>query len=61
MTCQSCTLGRENQPMPANIPKFQVKASSPGEIYGIYFVEIHGRSPIVCVDYYRCCIFEREL
>ena len=34
-TCQNCTLCRENQSMPVNVPKFQVKASSPGEIYGI--------------------------
>ena len=60
-TCQNCTLCRENQPMPVNIPKFQVKASSPGEIYGIDITEIHGRSHIVCVDYFTCCIFEREL
>ena len=60
-TCQNCTLCRENQPMPANVPKFQVKASSPGEIYGIDITEIHGKSHIVCVDYFTCCIFEREL
>ena len=60
-TCQNCTLCREHQAMPANVPKFQVKANSPGEIYGIDIVEIHGRSHIVCVDYFTCCIFEREL
>ena len=60
-TCQNCTLCRENQPMPVNIPKFQVKANSPGEIYGIDIAYIHGRSNIVWVDYYTCCIFEREL
>ena len=60
-TCQNCTLCREHQSMPANVPKFQVKASSPGEIYGIDITEIHGRSHIVCVDYFTCCIFEREL
>ena len=59
--CQNCTLCREHQSMPANVPKFQVKANSPGEIYGIDFAEIHGRSHIVCVDYFTCCIFEREL
>ena len=60
-TCQNCTLCREYQSMPANVPKFQVKANSPGEIYGIDIAEIHGRSHIVCVDYFTCCIFEREL
>ena len=60
-TCQNCTLCRENQAMPANVPKFQVKANSPGEIYGIDVAEINGRSHIVCVDYFTCCIFEREL
>ena len=61
-TCQNCTLCREHQAMPVNVPKFQVKANSPGEIYGIdVTVEIHGRSHIVCVDYFTCCIFEREL
>ena len=47
--------------MPANVPKFQVKANSPGEIYGIDVTEIHGKSHIFCVDYFTCCIFEREL
>ena len=60
-TCQNCTLCREHQSMPVNVPKFQVKANSPGEIYGIDVAEIHGRSHIVCVDYFTCCIFEREL
>ena len=57
ITCPNCTLCRENQSMPVNIPKFQVKASSPGEIYGIDVMDIHGRSHIVCVDYYTFCIF----
>ena len=61
MTCQNCILCRENQSMPVSIPKFQVKANSPGEIYGIDVTEIHGRSHIVCVNYFTCCIFEREL
>ena len=47
--------------MLANVPKFQVKANSPGEVYGIDVAEIHGRFHIVCVDYFTCCIFEREL
>ena len=59
-TCQNCTLCRENQPMPANIPKFQVKANSSGEIYGINITDIHGKPQIVCVNYHTC-IFEREL
>ena len=33
-TSQNCTLCRENQAMPAIVPKFKVKANSPGEIYG---------------------------
>ena len=61
MTCQNCILCRENQSMLVNIPKFQVKANSAGEIYGIDVTEIHGRSHIVYVDYFTCCIFEREL
>ena len=60
-TCQNCSLCRENQAMPANVPKFQVKANSPGEIYGIDVAEINGQSHIVCVDYFTCCIFKREL
>ena len=47
--------------MPANIPKFQVKANSPGEINGIDIADIHGKSHIVRVDYHTCFIFEREL
>ena len=46
--------------MPANIPKFQVTVSRPGEIYGV-IVDIQGKSHLVCVDYYSCCIFERQL
>ena len=60
-TCQNCTLCRENQSMLVNVPKFQVKANSPGEIYGIDVAEIQGRSHIVCVNNFTCCIFEREL
>ena len=60
-TCQNFTLCRENQSMPPNIPKYQVKANSPGEIYGIDVTDISGKSHIVCVDYYTCCIFERKL
>ena len=39
-TCQTCDLCRENQSMPANIPKFQVKANYPGEIYGVDVTDI---------------------
>ena len=56
--CDTCT---ENQAMPANMPKFQVNAMYPGEIYGIDVAEIQGRQHLVCVDYKSCCIFEREL
>ena len=47
--------------MPANTPKFKVKANHPGEIYGVDVADIQGKSHIVCVDYYSCCIFERQL
>ena len=34
----------------------------PLERYMVLIIaEIHGRSHIVCVDYFTCCIFEREL
>ena len=57
-TCQTCDLCRENQSMPANIPKFQVKANYPGEIYGVDVADIQGKPHIILVDYYTCCIFE---
>ena len=44
--------------MPANVPKFEVKASHPGKTYGVDVAEIQGKSHIVLVDYYSCCIFE---
>ena len=47
--------------MPANVPKFQVNAMYPGEIYGIDIAEIWGKQHLVCMDYKSCCIFEREL
>ena len=47
--------------MPPNIPKFQVNARGPGEVYGCDVTEIQGRQHIVIVDYFSCCIFERQL
>ena len=57
-TCETC---RENQSMLINSPKFKVKANHPGEIYGVDVADIQGKPHIVCVDYYSCCIFERQL
>ena len=59
--CSGCEICKENQNMPANVPKFQVIAHGPGEIYGIDVAEIGGNQHLVCVDYYSCCIFERKL
>ena len=59
--CSGCEICKENQNMPANVPKFQVIAHEPGEIYGIDVAEIEGNQHLVCVDYYSCCIFERKL
>ena len=47
--------------MPANVPKFKVKVSHPGETYGVDVTEIQGKSHLVLVDYHFCCIFERQL
>ena len=33
--CAECSVCHENQNMPANVPKFQIKAMYPGHIYGI--------------------------
>ena len=57
-TCQTCDLCRENQSMPANIPKFQVKANFPREIYGVDVTDIQGKSHIILVDYHTYCIFD---
>ena len=49
--------------MPANIPKFQVKAMYPSYIYGIDVADIgqtHGHH-LVLVDYFSCAIFECKL
>ena len=59
--CQACEICRKNQAMPANTSKFKVKASHPGEIYGVDVTDIQGKPHIVCVDYFSCCIFERQL
>ena len=59
--CADCESCRENQHMPPNIPKFQVNARGPGEVYGCDITEIHGKQHLVVVDYFSCCIFERKL
>ena len=44
--------------MPPNIPTFTVKASCPGEVYGMDVADINGKHHLVMVDYNPCCIFE---
>ena len=49
--------------MPANLPKFQVKAVYPGHIYGIDVADIgqaHGQH-LALVDYFSCAVFEHKL
>ena len=56
--CAECSVCHENQNMPANIPKFQVKAMYPGQIYGVDVADIgqvHGQH-LVLVDYFSCAI-----
>ena len=60
-TCQTCNLCKENQLMPTNVPKFQVKAYFPKEVYGVDVADIQGKSHTVLVDYHTCCIFECQL
>lgn len=57
--CQTSDLCRQNQMIPGNIPKFQVSAAHPGEIYGINVTDIQGKSHLVCVDFKSCCIIEQ--
>ena len=59
--CNEYETCRENQHMPPNIPKFQVNTKGLGEVYGCDVTEIQGRQHIVVVDYFSCCIFERQL
>ena len=59
--CAECESCRENQHIPPNIPKFQVNARGLGEVYSCDIAEIQGRQHIVVVDYFSCCIFERQL
>ena len=56
--CVECETCRENQHMPSNIPKFQVNARGPGEVYGCDVMEIANKQHIVIVDCNFCCIFE---
>ena len=60
--CAECSICHENQNMPANIPKFQVKAMYPGHIYGVDVADIgqHGQH-LVLVDYFSCAVFECKL
>ena len=57
--CMECDICRENQMMPANMPKFQVIATHPRETYGIDVADIQGKQHLV--NYKSCCIFERLL
>ena len=59
--CSECITYKENQQMPPNIPKFQVSAKGPGEVYGCDVTDINGKQHLVLVDYFSCCIFERKL
>ena len=59
--CSKCVTCRENQQKPPNIPKFQVRARGPGEVYGCDITDIHGNQHLVLVNYFSCCIFERKL
>ena len=59
--CSKCITCKENQQMPPNIPKFQVNAKGPGEVYGCDITDIKGKQHLVLVNYYSCCIFERRL
>ena len=59
--CSECVTCKENQQMPANIPKFQVSAKGPGEVYGCDITDINGKQHFILVDYFSCCIFERKL
>ena len=55
--CTECNICCENQNMPANVPKFQVKAMYPGHIYGIDVADIgqvHGQH-LVLVDILFMC------
>ena len=61
--CAECNICHENQNMPVNIPKFQVKAMYPGHIYGLDVADIgqeHGQH-VVLVDYFSCAIFQHKL
>ena len=59
--CSECITCKENQQMPPNIPKFQVSAKGPGEVYGCDITDINGKQHLVLVDYFSCCIFKRRL
>ena len=61
--CTECSVCHQNQNMPTNVPKFQVKAMYPGHIYGIDVADIGQahRQHLVLVDYYSCAIFKHKL
>ena len=48
--CKDCTICRENQTMPNNIPKYKVTANHVGEVFGIDVADIKGKFHLVCVD-----------
>ena len=52
---QTYEICRENQAMPVNTP------NQPREIYGVEVADIQGKPHIVCVDYFLCCTFKRQL
>ena len=41
--CSECETCKENQHMPPNVPKFQVSAKGPGEVYGCDVTDINGK------------------
>ena len=59
--CSGCVTCKGNQHMPPNVPKFQVSAKGPGEVYGCDVTDINGKQHLVLVDYFSCCIFKRRL
>ena len=45
--CSKCVTCKENQHMPPNVPKFQVSAKGPGEVYGCDVTDINGKQHLV--------------
>ena len=59
--CSECVTCKDNQHMPPNVPKFQVGAKGPGEVYDCDVTDINGKQHLVLVDYFSYCIFKRKL